>query len=38
MPKGHWCDVIVNARAPTKDKRVDIKSGFYEKLEFQTIP
>ena len=32
--KGHWCNIIVlNVLAPSEEKSVEAKDGFYEELE-----
>jgi hypothetical protein len=38
--KGPWCDIVLNAHAPTEDKDDDIKDSFYEELEdvFDQLP
>jgi hypothetical protein len=32
--KGHWCDTVLNVRAPTQDKSDDTKGSFYEEVEY----
>jgi hypothetical protein len=31
--KGHWCDIVRDMHAPTKDKDDVIKNGLYKELE-----
>jgi exonuclease III len=31
--KGHWCDIVLNVHASTKDKVDDTKDSFYKELE-----
>jgi hypothetical protein len=32
MLRGHWCDIVSNVHAPTKNKS-DIKDRFYKELQ-----
>ena len=34
--RGRWCDIVLNAHAPTEDRSDDSKGNFYE--EFYYIP
>jgi hypothetical protein len=27
IPRGHWCDTVLNVHAPTKDKIDDVKDS-----------
>jgi hypothetical protein len=31
--KDHWCDIVLNVHAPTKDKSDNTKNRFYDELE-----
>jgi hypothetical protein len=33
LPRGRWCDIVLNVHAPTEDKTDDMKDMFYEELE-----
>jgi hypothetical protein len=33
IPRGCWCDIVLNVHAPTEHKLDDVKGSFYEELE-----